>query len=741
MPPLPTFSAYHDALMAKLDELNTSIQGITTAVQGNTVAVQAVQAEVAALKGTPGKTMQDIYDKIDSSTADLTQVEASLNNIDNLLGILTSSTDNPAYAQINDLADLLKILMNPAGHTDYFNLHELRIAITGQTFVDAVETESYAPTIEGIIKKLTNLQGTPTSSREGLVDNRTDLRNIFDALSGPPVVGTEDPVNWWDEVQDMISLASNGIDIATDLYDFFNRAAGTAAQAATAGTTGATAIGQWITAMALAVIAMQMTNAQGTRVLIKQNTDDIKANSDTLINDVPETGKINLYSLYERLGLTNGELGYIRGELGYIRGHTGIIPIIASETQQTGYTNLKDLDITLDFILSELNMLMNYPNRVNLASILEALVCICPWLARISQNTEALAYLDHGNAPLLEDPLDSSGPATRHCERSYWLMFELLDILRAFNRNENHITISEVRDIYHKNFVTKTKSGFQTYLTDEAAKRISLRVNRVLRINADFRLEPLINAITNDAGVWDDLQNAIYSAASASAALSNWVAAIEGWDAYNVYITHDERELLKAVLPAGLLNEVFAGHIPLDQSELDDYSSDCSGLGGGGDPGGGDLDPEWCAESEVGGTFGCGRKTINGYTYAIYYVRSHAAWSAQRTGRTSNDYWVAGSCSGYWTSNAFLTHPDMQTFRARITQGYNDLVSEGCTVFWMNDPQSDVDVEAAAAANALTDNWSTIGSATTRFALAVKYNPTTTPIPPSTLVRLCPPDI
>jgi hypothetical protein len=683
MPPLPTFSAYHDALMAKLDELNTSIQDITTAVQGNTVAVQAVQAEVAALKGTPGKTMQDIWDMLD-------------------------------------------ILMDVNPSASYTNLRN----VMGVELQDAAEFVDYPPTLGGILAKIQNLQGGAMTSRQGYPDQRVRLKTIYDALANPPVTGTEEPVNWWDDLADILDAGSD----AADIIDFILSLLRTAGDAAQVGTTGATAIGQWVTALALAVIAMQNNNAQGTRVLIKQNTDDIKANSDTLINDVPETGKINLHSLYDRLGL-------ISGELGYIRGHTGIIPIIASETQQTGYTNLKDLDITLDFILSEMNMLMNYPNRVNLASILEALVCICPWLARISQNTEALAYLDHGNAPLLDDSLATSSAAPRHCERSFWLMFELLDVLRAFNRNENHITISEVRDIYHKNFVTKTKSGFQTYLTDEAAKRISLRVNRVLRINNDFRLEPLIDAITNDAGVWDDLQNAIYSAASASAALSNWVAAIDGWDAYDVYITHDERELLKAVLPAGLLNEVFAGHIPLDQSELDDYSSDCSGLGGGGDPGGGDLDPEWCAESEVGGTFGCGRKTISGYTYAIYYVQSHAAWSAQRTDRSSNDYWIAGTCAGTWTEDAFLTHPDMQTFRARITQGYNDLVSEGCTVFWMNDPQSDVDVEAAAAANALTDNWSTIGSATTRFALAVKYNPTTTPIPPSTLVRLCPPDI
>ncbi|MBD3293785.1 MAG: hypothetical protein GF393_12750 [Armatimonadia bacterium] len=531
MPALPTFSAYHDALMAKLDELNTSIQGITTTVQANTTAVQAVQGQVAALQGTPGKTMQDIYDKIDSSTADLTQVEASLNNIDNLFGILTSSTDNPAYAQINDLADLLKILMNPAEHTDYFNLHELRIAITGQTFVDAVETESYAPTLEGIIKKLTNLQGTPTSSRQGLVDNRTDLRNILDALASPPSIGTEDPVEWWDTLADILDAGAD----AADIVDFILSLLRTAGDAAQVGTTGATAIGQWVTALALAVIAMQNNNAQLTRTDIRNNTDDMSMYLDALTARYGgvDPDRVGLYDVRVDIGTAVAFLSNIRSWIEYM-----------------------------------------YP----------AIACICEWLKKIENNTSEVVFgLDGG---ITRPPaLATTAPVSEHCQRSFWFMDQMIAVIKIFEAMDRAVTEEMVRRAFLKNFYDSEK-GFNVPISDQYARSIARYCKFVKSTNDGADFAGIISVLEIDTATRNALQNSIFSAASASAAQSAWESTAlntigDTGSGYS-YLNTEEKRLIAALVFPELLNALFNGEIPRDPTELSGYSTDCSGLGGSG---------------------------------------------------------------------------------------------------------------------------------------------------------------
>jgi hypothetical protein len=220
-------------------------------------------------------------------------------------------------ADNTELKAYWEILLKTGAEPGYYNLFE----IAGVPLTDSEEFITYPPTLGGILAKLQNIQGAALTSREGWTNERTKLKTIYDALSAPPPAGTDDPINWWQEVKDIIDLIGTGVDITTDLYDFLSRTANTAANAATTGTTGATAIGQWVTAMALALIAAQMNQAQGTRITIRNNTNalptietntaalpDIElhlsaigAHMDDLLADDSVSGKTNLYDLLQEL--------------------------------------------------------------------------------------------------------------------------------------------------------------------------------------------------------------------------------------------------------------------------------------------------------------------------------------------------------------------------------------------------------------------------------------------------------
>jgi hypothetical protein len=118
----------------------------------------------------------------------------------------------------------------------------------------------------------------------------------------------------------------------------------------------------------------------------------------------------------------------------------------------------------------------------------------------------------------------------------------------------------------------------------------------------------------------------------------------------------------------------------------------------------------------------------------------HAEWSASRA--DTNGY-LSGDCGAFSEDGIFLSI-DMQGYTIQIVDdqggyGYDEVVAEGGTVFWVDDPQSDVDLEAAATSNAITDSLLTLPTATTHFTVMIKY-PEAATFPPHPLVRICAPE-
>jgi hypothetical protein len=327
-------------------------------------AIDAVIAAINDLQGPDNRTLTDIWNKLDAS-GDNTAIETSLDEL-------------KAYWEI-----LLKVGVEPG----YYNLFE----IAGVPLSDTEEAIQYPPTLGGILKKLQNIQGAPLTSREGELNQRTKLKTIYDALSAPPPAGTEDPINWWERVKDIIDLIGTGVDITTDLYDFLRSTANTAANAATTGTTGATAIGQWVTAMALALIAAQMNQAQNTRITIRNNTN--------------------------------------------------LLPTIETNT-----AHLSDIDLAISAIGAHMDDLLaddSVSGKTNLYDLLQELECIC-------RNTRKRLAIDgrpietQDPEPLEPDPI-TAPPADTWCQRVQWMVDRIAFILSSMDA----LPVVTAQEIFH----------------------------------------------------------------------------------------------------------------------------------------------------------------------------------------------------------------------------------------------------------------------------------------------------
>lgn len=426
--------------------------------------------------------------------------------------------------------------------------------------------------------------------------------------------------------------------------------------------------------------------------------------------------------------------------LQFIRDHTGLLPIIASDSSQPGYTNLKDLldqlgvagdnsavVTALNTINDELMWMMAAPypreDRVDLYDLQRLLQCICSGIQDIVISQPAQSPYASGSKAALSG---ISAPSDM-CQRAGWLT-QSLDTIGFELLLEQPITKELV--------IRKYQEVMQAVVPGEFAQSIALTLNAYKRDIARSNLSGAVAWSNYFQSQQEALKCLIFNAATPFDAKSAWDIAMDQAGARVLPFP----TALKQMVWGDLLNDLYKEKLPLDNSVLADFSSDCSACGGGG----GGLDPNACVTTSGAR---CGPVvTIGSYRYALLYPTTHVSWEATKTDRTSNGYYVA-NCSGVdWADQAFITSPDMQNFRLQIVTpnasnpSYGDLQEQGVTVFWVDDPQSDTGLENAATSNEVTSIESTVGSSTSRFALFMKY-PTTlgwieTPEP---IVQLCPP--
>jgi hypothetical protein len=187
MPVLPTFSAYHDALIAKLDELKTSIDAISgpdsrtltdiynkldttdTALQDILLALRGSTAPTDnilwALRGvSAGKEASDTRNVIDAAPTLAGDIVVDMTTVETLLNTLLSDTADPTYVQLVDLyqklallEEYLATLVSDDIETNRTNLESLRsILAASDTKLTAIEayTADITPAIEDLESSL-----------------------------------------------------------------------------------------------------------------------------------------------------------------------------------------------------------------------------------------------------------------------------------------------------------------------------------------------------------------------------------------------------------------------------------------------------------------------------------------------------------------------------------------------------------------------------------------------------------
>jgi hypothetical protein len=402
---------------------------------------------------------------------------------------------------------------------------------------------------------------------------------------------------------------------------------------------------------------------------------------------------------------------------------------IRGDVEASASRNIIDTqpDLTMNTLETYLDELMQgslLPDgRVNLyalddtlGNMLEQLECICASARLIVIEMPQPEPYD-----TIPGAADTAG-GSLDCQRARWL----IDNIGLVSEN-----IFAVQPATRKKIQDHYQFILGAPISAEQASSAALTANAQMRVQGPNWL-----AFKNWYETVDStLRCALFSGTSPANAYNNFNVALDALGAGALPYP----SVVKFLLSGDLVDDLFNEKLPLFADQLNQYSSDCSDCGSLGDPlPGGDLPQSYCATSNVGN---CGQtKTISSYKYRPTRIAVHAEWSASRA--DTNGY-LSGDCGAFSENGIFLSI-DMQGYTIQIVDdqggyGYDEVVAEGGTVFWVDDPQSDVDLEAAATSNAITDSLLTLPTATTHFTVMIKY-PEAATFPPHPLVRICAPE-
>jgi hypothetical protein len=207
MPVLPTFSAYHDALIAKLDELKASIDAISgpdsrtltdiyNKLDSTDIALQdillALRGSTAptdnilwALRGiSAGKEASDTRNVIDAAPTISGDVMVDMTTVETLLTALLSDTADPTYVQLIDLyqklstlEESLATLISSSIESGFTNLESLRsILAASDTKLTSIEADAseITPAIKDLESSLLSIDYCCTDGIEPITDEPPD---------------------------------------------------------------------------------------------------------------------------------------------------------------------------------------------------------------------------------------------------------------------------------------------------------------------------------------------------------------------------------------------------------------------------------------------------------------------------------------------------------------------------------------------------------------------------------------
>jgi hypothetical protein len=437
-------------------------------------------------------------------------------------------------------------------------------------------------------------------------------------------------------------------------------------------------------------------------LLIELQSGQIFSKLETLMQNAPAVGEMNLYELRQE-----------------------IYKIIKNDNDPN-VVNFEDVKNGLDGINELLNWLMGvpYPNAAytDLYDLLQQLICICQtnrhYLPLISQNMPVPEPILDADGGLAAPGATATAPPADICQRIGWL----IDKLRAVLLNMCSTSAPNRNSLEAAYFAM-----FNVQIPREYSMRLTTLIDHYVNYSGGNKVS-MVNYITSIA---DNLRCALYNATDSANAKLSWDTLMDtlGGDAER------DSAILKHAVWDELLTELYAGNIPRGGiTELYSYSDDCSDCGGGGG-----TPPEFgCLVTTNSLT--CGSKLVNNYRYYISSVGIGGGWQGKSQSAT-NGWWV-GDCSHNFSNYVFLVGNfdqfSIRAYNPYLPNEYEDFAAAGGEVFWCDNPMTDNDIEAAALANQFTETAVTINP--TSYLCIIARFPTTAPeVRPSITWRLCAP--
>jgi hypothetical protein len=368
--------------------------------------------------------------------------------------------DTPSpIARLGEIAERIGILQGNAlvdpSDEDYLNRDQLGA--------------SYSPTIEGILTKLTAMQGPPVSGREAVIPYRLNMYRMAKLSGLVEVINGEDPTNWWQLFLDVLGGTSDLVDLADDLAEMMVRIFGTGADAVTAGSTSATAVGQWITALSLAVIAYQNNADLVKQIQMRNDIQEIlqavrgsNAPNDNILQairgDTDASATRNVIDAVSGLTLTADNITIDVTTL-----ETRLDSLIDQVERLRGVTpdaaaaNVDDVFQELNDLRGDVTTLMSTADSSSFMQIVDIVEAVSGAQKEVANFRKDFAVTDFccdtTIITLPPEPDDTAITLSDYCQRVQWYIdagFDFLMELSDFNAIS--INAATIESLYQKHF-------------------------------------------------------------------------------------------------------------------------------------------------------------------------------------------------------------------------------------------------------------------------------------------------
>ncbi len=246
---------------------------------------------------------------------------------------------------------------------------------------------------------------------------------------------------------------------------------------------------------------------------------------------------------------------------------------------------LTQIQLLLEQLMSEIDVM----GRQTLRELHQQLICVCENASKIARDTASIAVRKEV-APMRRDKeFGQAATPDRKCQRARWLVDALRKVLEALAYQAlNMRTAIDDWDRYYGQYVGMPISGSANFIA-------SLYNKGVDGVGSQFGDAVVAVLVDHE----EEFVSAIYSAPSPAEANAAWRALADSLGAEALAAP----TIVKYMTPNAIFNALFAGQIPLDPSELNNFSGTCSEGGNSNNPtppGGWDYSEEYSVPDPQG---------------------------------------------------------------------------------------------------------------------------------------------